>query len=110
MATIRIYTQYQENYAEDGASTPHWKNKGGYTFTINNVDSDGFMYCDNLKRVLSTLCKERSNEYCNYEYLDHAIDFHGPDLSITYEMLDTAITSDCNEDKDSVELKNAQTI
>jgi hypothetical protein len=106
MATLRIYTQYQENYAVDSATTPYWKNKGGYTFTINNVDCDDIMYCDNLKRVLSKICKERSNEYCNYEYLDHEVDFCGPDLSITSDMLNTAITSDFNEHKDSIELNS----
>jgi len=92
MATIRIQTQYLENYSD--STTPHLKKKGKYVFTINNIEGDAIMYCDNLKEVLSELCEQQCNDYCRYEYIDHEIDFHGPDLSITSEMLTTAIQQD----------------
>ena len=95
MASIRIQTQYLENYSD--SLTPHWKQKGGYTFTVNNVDTDTFMYAKNLVEVLTTLCKEQSNEHCKYEYLDHEIDFHGADHSITAEMLDTEIRKEWDD-------------
>ncbi len=36
MATLRIFTQYYENYSD--SQTPHWKPKGGQTFIIKNIE------------------------------------------------------------------------
>jgi hypothetical protein len=90
MVTIRVYTQYLENYS-DKPDYPHWKKKGGYTFTIKNVDSNLVTYCNNLGKILKALTEAQSNEHCKYEYLEHEIDFFTEDLSITGEVLTKAI-------------------
>jgi hypothetical protein len=101
MASIRILTQYLENYSD--TQTPHWKPKGGHTFTVNNIDTDTFMYAENIVKVLTTLCEEQSNDYCKYEYRDHDIDFHGADHSITAEMVDTEIRKVFKDNLETVE-------
>ena len=46
--TIRITTQYYENYGD--STSPHWKPKGGFEFMIK-ADADFVMYVPNLKAV-----------------------------------------------------------
>ena len=82
MATLRIFTQYYENYSD--TQTPHWKPKGGQTFIIKNIEGDMFMYCDNLKEVCSNLVSAKSNEHAKYEYREHEVDFIGDEeISVT---------------------------
>jgi len=75
MATLRIFTQYYENYSD--TQTPHWKPKGGQTFIIKDIEGDMIMYCDNLKEVCSNLVSAKSNEHFKYEYREHEVDFIG---------------------------------
>ena len=75
MATLRIFTQYYENYSD--SQTPHWKPKGGQTFIIKDVLGDMVTYCDDLKEVCSNLISAKSNEHFRYEYKDHEVDFVG---------------------------------
>jgi hypothetical protein len=75
MATLRITTQYYENYSD--SQTPHCKPKGGQTFIIKDIEGDMIMYCDNLKEVCSNLVSAKSNDHVKYEYRDHEVDFIG---------------------------------
>ena len=75
MATLRITTQYYENYSD--SQTPHWKPKGSQTFIIKDIEGDMIMYCDNLTEVCSNLISAKSNEHFKYEYLNHEVDFIG---------------------------------
>ena len=73
MATLRITTQYYENYSD--SQTPHWKPKGGQTFIIKDIEGDMIMYCDNLTEICSNLISAKSNEHFKYDYLEHTVDF-----------------------------------
>jgi hypothetical protein len=75
MATLRITTQYYENYSD--TQTPHWKPKGGQTFIIKDIEGDMIMYCDNLTEVCKNLVSAKSNEHAKYDYRDHEVDFIG---------------------------------
>ncbi len=75
MATLRIFTQYYENYSD--SQTPHWKPKGGQTFIIKDILGDMVMYCDDLKEVCSNLISTKCNEHVKYEYREHEVDFMG---------------------------------
>jgi len=82
MATLRIFTQYYENYSD--TQTPYWKPKGGQTFIIKDIEGDMIMYCDDLKEVCSNLISSKSNEHVKYEYRDHEVDFIGDEeISVT---------------------------
>ena len=75
MATLRIFTQYYENYSD--SQTPHWKPKGGQTFIIKDILGDMVTYCDDLKEVCSNLVSAKTNEHFKYEYREHEVDFIG---------------------------------
>jgi hypothetical protein len=82
MATLRITTQYYENYSD--TQTPHWKPKGGQTFIIKDIEGDMIMYCDNLTEVCKNLVSAKSNEHAKYDYRDHEVDFIGDEeISVT---------------------------
>jgi len=82
MATLRIFTQYYENYSD--TPTPYWKPKGGQTFIIKDIEGDLIIYCDNLKEVCSNLVSSKSNEHVKYEYREHEVDFIGDEeISVT---------------------------
>jgi hypothetical protein len=82
MATLRITTQYYENYSD--TQTPHWKPKGGQTFIIKDIEGDMIMYCDNLTEVCKNLVSAKSNEHVKYDYRDHEVDFIGDEeISVT---------------------------
>jgi len=85
MVQIRILTQYLENYSD--TDVPYWKKKGGYTFTIKDVDSDLALYCDNFSEILTNLVETENNEHSKYEYIEHEIQFHKDDYSIDNVML-----------------------
>ena len=63
MATLRIFTQYYENYSD--TQTPHWKPKGGQTFIIKDIEGDMITYCDNLKEVCSNLVSAKAMNMLN---------------------------------------------
>ena len=75
MATLRITTQYYENYSD--SQTPHWKPKGGQTFIIKDIEGDMIMYCDNLTEVCKNLISAKTNDHVKYEYRNHEVDFIG---------------------------------
>lgn len=75
MATLRIFTQYYENYSD--SQTPHWKPKGGQTFIIKDIEGDMVTFCDDLKEVCSNLISAKCNEHVKYEYREHEVDFMG---------------------------------
>ena len=82
MATLRIFTQYYENYSD--SQTTHWKPKGGQTFIIKDILGDMIMYCDDLKEVCSNLVSAKTNEHFKYEYREHEVDFIGDEeISVT---------------------------
>ena len=82
MATLRIFTQYYENYSD--TQTPYWKPKGGQTFIIKDIEGDLIIYCDNLKEVCSNLVSSKSNEHVKYECREHEVDFIGDEeISVT---------------------------
>ena len=82
MATLRITTQYYENYSD--SQTPHWKPKGGQTFIIKDIEGDMIMYCDNLTEVCKNLISAKTNDHFKYEYINHEVDFIGDEeISVT---------------------------
>lgn len=82
-STVIISAQYKENYgAHDwdgiGACPQHWKNKGGFQFTLP-VDSDHLMYGEaNCIEVFEQMLLEESNDYEAFEYIDHQIQWSVP--------------------------------
>ena len=82
MATLRITTQYYENYSD--SQTPHWKPKGGQTFIIKDIEGDMIIYCDNLTEVCKNLISAKTNDHFKYEYINHEVDFIGDEeISVT---------------------------
>ena len=77
MATVRIETQYQENYSD--TDVPHWKMKGGQVFTVE-CGSDTVMYADNIEAVIVDMLEVRSNDHCKYTYLAHEVLFSQPEV------------------------------
>jgi hypothetical protein len=73
--TIRITTQYYENYGD--SIKPYWKPKGGFEFIIK-ADADLIMYVPDLKTVLSQMVAEESNTHEKFEYIDHDVIFTEP--------------------------------
>jgi hypothetical protein len=73
--TIRITTQYYENYGD--STSPHWKPKGGFEFMIK-ADADFVMYVPNLKAVLADMVANESNSHEKFEYIDHEVLFTEP--------------------------------
>ena len=93
MATLRITTQYYENYSD--SQTPHWKPKGGQTFIIKDILGDMIMYCDNLTEVCTNLISAKSNDHFKYEYITHEVDFIG-DEEISVEELTKEVRDQFN--------------
>jgi len=95
MATLRIFTQYYENYSD--SQTPHWKPKGRQTFIIKDISCDMVMYCDDLKEVCSNLISTKCNEHVKYEYREHEVDFMG-DEEISVAELNKEIKDQFNNE------------
>ena len=76
-ATVRVHTQYHENYNTDTINPPYWKPKGGVEFMIE-VNSDLLLYCDNIVEILTTMVNEQCNEMAKYEYLSYEVNFSKP--------------------------------
>ena len=76
-ATVRVLTQYHENYNTDTINPPYWKPKGGVEMEVE-VNSDLLLYCDNLVEILTEMVNEESNEMCKYTYMSHEVNFSKP--------------------------------
>lgn len=72
---VHIFTQYYENYGSP--ENPHWKPKGGQTFSVN-VESDVLMYAD--KDALADAMTHAITQYDSFmfkhEYVSHELIFH----------------------------------
>lgn len=84
-ATVRVLTQYEENYGLADGGADCWKPKGGVEFTFE-IEADVMLYekekvLDCVKAVLN----EKSNRFCRYSYLGHELVFDKP-ISIQQEM------------------------
>ena len=72
---LLITTQYEENYGS--SEYPHWKAKGGQTFSLN-VDADFFMY-DEARCIdaINLILNKKDNSHNRYTYLSHELLFSG---------------------------------
>ena len=71
--TVRIITQYLENYGT--SENPSWKPKGGQEFTID-INSDFVLYHrDECIEVFKEMIAKHDNDYNKYEYYDHNLMF-----------------------------------
>lgn len=78
--TVLVHTQYFENYnvgPEGFGTTPHWKPKGGHTFSIE-MDADTLFYCDDAPAVFQKMLDEQSSIAEKFEYIDHEIQWQEP--------------------------------
>ena len=73
--TVKIMTQYHENYSD--TNTPYWKPKGGQEFQIV-IDSDVVMYSNDLVKHLMDIVSAQSDEHNKYSYLEHDVEFIKP--------------------------------
>lgn len=89
---VHIHTQYYENYNFYDGGTPHWKPKGGHTFTMR-VDDDLFLYEEDVCiSAIKSLLQEESNNACRYEYVEHELIFSEPtELKGFEERVDTML-------------------
>tara|TARA_R110000744_G_scaffold274603_1_gene387690 strand:- start:45 stop:341 length:297 start_codon:yes stop_codon:yes gene_type:complete len=94
MATLRIFTQYYENYSD--TQTPHWKPKGGQTYIIKDIEGDMLMYTNNITEVCKNLISPFNNDHNKFEYKDHEVDFIG-DVEISVTELTKEIRKQFNE-------------
>lgn len=85
---LLVNCQYYENYnvGPDGFNTygdkqPHWKPKGGHTFSLP-IDSDTIMYTDknDLVEAISVLVEKQSNVASRFVYIDHEIQWSEPEV------------------------------
>lgn len=74
---IRIITQYYENYSD--TDNPHWKPKNSFIFEVF-ADSDVILYAPNLEKILSEMVAEQSDSHNKFEYLEHEIVWHEPQV------------------------------
>jgi hypothetical protein len=103
--TIRVSSQYYENYNVDsqgfnnyGDKKPHWKPKGEQVFEFP-VDSENIMYISNelLVEAISKFVQSQNTESAKYEYIEHTIQFHNPYVidgfdSLLEELWDTKMS------------------
>jgi len=82
--TVLIHTQYFENYnvGPDGFNTygdglPHWKPKGGHTFSIE-MDTDILLYCDDAPAIFQKMLDGQASVAERFEYIDHEIQWQEP--------------------------------
>lgn len=91
--TIRITSQYYENYSD--TDVPYWKPKMGREFVIEGVDADAVMYADDLVAVLTEVVANESDDHNKYEYLSHVVDFFKP-IKLDSEVVVNAIREQYN--------------
>ena len=73
--TVKIYTQYEENYAHHEGGV-HWKKKGGHTFQID-MDADLLLYTDPAE-VFAKMLESHNSELERFTYIDYEIEFQKP--------------------------------
>jgi len=86
-STVLVHTQYHENYnvgPEGFGATPHWKPKGGHTFSIE-MDVDILMYADNVEQIFAQLVERQSTIAEKFEYISHEIQWQEPTVLGTEE-------------------------
>ena len=86
-STVLVHTQYHENYnvgPEGFGATPHWKPKGGHTFSIE-MDTDILMYADNVEQIFAQLVERQSTIAEKFEYISHEIQWQEPTVLGTEE-------------------------
>ena len=76
MKTLLLITaQYEENYGS--SEYPHWKAKGGQTFSLN-VDADFFMYEEETCiDAINLILNKKDDSHNRYTYLSHELLFSG---------------------------------
>ena len=73
--TVKIYTQYEENYAHHEGGF-HWKKKGGFTFQIE-MDADLLLYT-NPEKVFGKMLESQNSDIERFTYVDYEIEFQTP--------------------------------
>ena len=81
---VVVNCQYFENYnvESDGFNTfgdkqPHWKPKGGHTFTIT-IDSDTVTYTEPSELVsICSLVEKQNNVAARFQYMGHEVQWSG---------------------------------
>ena len=83
-ANLLVHCQYYENYNVDAngfGEIPHWKPKGGHTFTMP-VDSDTVFYADEDKLIqaIKNLVESQNSIAGKFEYVEHELVTSEPTL------------------------------
>ena len=83
-ANLLVHCQYFENYNVDAngfGEVPHWKPKGGHTFTMP-VDSDTVFYADEDKLIqaITNLVESQNSIAEKFEYIEHELVTSEPTL------------------------------
>jgi len=83
-ANLLVHCQYYENYNVDAngfGEIPHWKPKGGHTFTMP-VDSDTVFYADEDKLIqaIKNLVESQNSIAAKFEYIEHELVTSEPTL------------------------------
>jgi hypothetical protein len=83
-ANLLVHCQYFENYNVDAngfGEVPHWKPKGGHTFTMP-VDSDTVFYVDEDKLIqaIKNLVESQNSIAERFEYCEHELVTSEPTL------------------------------
>ena len=85
---VLVNCQYFENYnvGPDGFNTfgdkqPHWKPKGGHTFSFPiGVDTVTMVEPSKLKDAICSLVEKQNSVANRFEYIDHEIEWNEPDV------------------------------
>ena len=83
-SNLLVHCQYYENYNVDingFGEVPHWKPKGGHTFTMP-VDSDTVFYADDEKLIqaIKNLVESQNSIAERFEYREHELVISEPTL------------------------------
>ena len=83
-SNLLVHCQYYENYNVDAngfGEVPHWKPKGGHTFTMP-VDSDTVFYADEDKLIqaIKNLVESQNSIVEKFEYIEHELVTSEPTL------------------------------
>ena len=94
---LLVHCQYYENYNVDTngfGEVPHWKPKGGHTFTMP-VDSDTVFYTpqDILIKGIKNLVESQNSIAEKFEYIEHELVLSEPTL---VEGLEDELTRLCD--------------
>ena len=78
--TLLVHTQYQENYnvgPEGFGNTPHWKHKGGHTFSMQ-IESNLIIYSEDTEAILTKMVEQHNSIAEKFEYISHEIQWQEP--------------------------------